>query len=132
MFTKFVLISIIQLYFYQTSFCVRVGHEVGGTSMDSTHYDRRVSQQQCLTNKQIKEQPQSIHWYNFKSSLSSTNNSNGSYLIPLQRQLVITNGEDRLVTRTSSNTINVNNRAPLGVDEATVDVIIDKQVRILV
>ena len=63
--------------------------------------------------------------------LSSTNNSNGNNLIPFRRQFIINNGEDRLVTRASSDTINVNNTDPLDIDQASLDVIVDKQVRLI-
>ncbi len=129
MFTKFFLIFIIQFYFFQTSFCVYYGHEVGGTSMDSTHYDRRVFKQQCPINNQLKEQRQIIYWSNAKSSSSSTNNNSGNNLITFRRQFTISNGENRLITRASSDTINVNNTDPLDIDQASLDVFVNKQVR---
>jgi hypothetical protein len=132
MFIKFLLILIIQFIFFQTSFCVHFGHEVGGTSMDSTHYDRRIFQQQCPVNNQLKEQRQVTSWSNIKSSSLSTNNSNGNNLTPYRRLFTINNGEDRLITRISSDTISVNNTDPLDIDQASVDIIVDKQVRILV
>jgi len=104
---------------------------VGGTSMDSTHYDRRVFQQQCPINNQLKEQRQIIYWSNAKSSSSSSNNSNGNNLIPFRRQFTISNGENRLITRASSGTINVTNTGPLDIDQASLDVIVNKQVRLI-
>ncbi len=129
MFRKFFLIYIIQFYFFQTSFCLRYGHEIGGTSMDSTHYDRRIFQQQCPINNQLKQQRQIIYWSNAKSS--STNNSNGNNLISFRRQFTINNGDDRLITKVSSETINVNNTDPLDIDQASMDIIVDKQVRFI-
>ncbi len=49
-------------------------------------------------------------------------------LIPFRRQLIINNGEDLLVTRASADTVNVNNTISLGIDQATVDIIVDNQV----
>lgn len=133
MFTKFfIIIFIIQFSFFQTIFSVLIGHEVGGTSMDSTHYDRRIFQQQCPVNNPLKDQHQYIYWSNAKSSsLSTTNNTNGNNLISYRKQFYINNADDRLVTRISSDTININNTDPLDIDQASVDVIVDKQVRIL-
>jgi len=130
MFTQFFGIVLVQLYFSQISFCVRFGHEVGRTSMDSTHYDRRILQQQCSINNQIKEQHQATYWITVRSSSSSTNNTNATNSIPFRRQLIINNGEDRLVTRASSGTINVDSTDPLGIDQALLNIIVDKQVRI--
>jgi hypothetical protein len=124
MFTKFFLISIIQLYLFQTSFSVRFGHEVGSTSMDSTHYDRRIFQQQCP----LKERYQATYWTNIKSS--SANNSNGSHVLLFKKQFIINNEEDRLVTRASSETVNVDNTDPLNIDQAVVHIVVNKQVRV--
>jgi len=97
--------------------------------MDSTHYDRRIFQQQCPINNQLKQQRQIIYWSNAKSS--STNNSNGNNLISFRRQFTINNGDDRLITKVSSGTINVNNTDPLDIDQASIDIIVDKQVRFI-
>jgi hypothetical protein len=97
--------------------------------MDSTHYDRRIFQQQCPINNQLKQQRQIIYWSNAKSS--STNNSNGNNLISFRRQFTINNGDDRLITKVSSETINVNNTDPLDIDQASMDIIVDKQVRFI-
>jgi hypothetical protein len=125
MFTKLLLIFILQFEFFQTSFSV----QVGGTSMDSTHYDRRIFQQQCPINNQLKEQSHVMYSSNAKSSLPSTNNSHKNNFIPIRRQYTINNGDDRLIIRASSGTINVNNTDPLDIDQAVVDVIVNKQVR---
>jgi hypothetical protein len=131
MFTQFFGIVLVQLYFSQISFCVRFGHEVGRTSMDSTHYDRRILQQQCSINNQIKEQHQATYWITVRSlSSSSTNNTSANNSISFRKQLIINNGEDRLVTRASSGTINVDTTDPLGIDQASLNIIVDKQVRI--
>lgn len=134
MFTKFFLIFIIQLNFFQTSFSIHYGHEVGGTSMDSTHYDRRIfQQQQCPINNQLKEQHQVIYWSNAKSSSlsSTTNNSNENSLISIRRQITINRGDDQLITRASSDTIHVNNTDPLDIDEASINIIVNQQVRFI-
>ena len=136
MFNKVFLISIIHFYFCRTLICVHhFGHEVGGTSMESTHYDRRIFQQQCSINDQMKEQYQVIYRTNFKSSSSSTTtnttiNNNRSSLILFQKRLISNLGEDRLVTRVSSDTIDINNTVPLNMDQSSVDIIVDKQVRV--
>jgi hypothetical protein len=127
MLIKFLLIFIVQFNCFQKSFCVRYGHEIGGTSMDSTHYDRRIFQQQCPINNQFN---QVIYWSNAQSSsLLLTNNSQGNSLIPIRRQFKINRGENQLIIRASSDTIHVNNTDPLDIDEASVNVIVDKQVR---
>ncbi|CAF0889821.1 unnamed protein product [Rotaria sordida] len=133
MFTKFILISIIQLYIIQTIFCVYFGHEVGRTSMDSTHYDRRIVQQQCPINNQMKESHQTKYFVNFKSlpsssSSSTTTNNNNSNLILIHGQFISNYEEDQLITRASSSPIDVNNTVPLSLDQATIDVIVDKQI----
>ncbi|CAF3370347.1 unnamed protein product [Rotaria sp. Silwood1] len=132
MFTKFFLISIIQLYIIQISLCVYVGHEVGRTSMDSTHYDRQFVQQQCPINNQIKESHQVTYLVNSKSlSSSSTNNNNNnneSKMISFHRQFIVNYEEDKLVTRASSSPIDVNNTVPLVIDQASIGVIVDKQI----
>ncbi len=125
MFTKFFLIFIIQLYLFQTSLSIRYGHEVGSTSMDSTHYDRQILQQQCP----IKKQYQATYWANITSL--STNNSNGTHVLLFRKQFIINNEQDRLVTRASSSTINVNNTDPLDIDQALVHITVDKQVRVI-
>ena len=124
---KLYFISIIQLLLLQISISIRFGYEVGSTSMDSTHYDRS---QQCPLNSDIKERNRKIFWTTIRSSSFIVNSSNQSSLIPFSRQLIVNNGEDRLVTRASSNTDNVNNTISLGIDQAVVDIIVDNQVRI--
>ncbi|CAF1177372.1 unnamed protein product [Rotaria sp. Silwood1] len=132
MYKKFYFISIIQLFLFQLSISIHIGHEVGSTSMDSTHYDRRILYQQCPLNNEIKDIYRTSFSATIRSPSSSltTNISNQSSLIPFRRQLIINNGEDRLVTRTLSNTINVNNTntIPLGIDQAAVDIIVDNQI----
>lgn len=125
----FIIIFLIQLNFFQTISSIHIG----GTSMDSTHYDRRLyQQQQCPINHSLKTQRQVISWSNIKSSLLSTNNSNnGNNLIPYRRQFSIYNGDDQLITRASSDTIHINNTNPLDIDQASIDIIVDKQVRTL-
>ena len=105
--------------------------------MESTHYDRRIVQQQCSINDRMKEQYQVTYRTNFKSLSSSsatttntTTNNNRSSLILFQKRLVSILGEDRLVTRVSSNTIDINNTVPLIMDQSSLDIIVDKQVRI--
>lgn len=121
------------IYFLQLCHLIlstHIGHEIGSTSMDSTHYDRRNFHQQCSLNNQIKEFSRPRFWLAVRSSPSSINNSNSNNLIPFRRQLITNNNndEDRLVTRTSSNPINKNETIPLDIDQATVDIIVDKQV----
>jgi len=127
--TKLYLISIIQLFLFQTSISIHIGHEVGSTSMDSTHYDRQIFHSHCPSNNEIKELNRATFWTTARSSSFAINNSNQSTLIPFRRQLIINNGEDRLVTRAASNTTNVNNTITLGIDQAHVDIIVDNQVR---
>jgi uncharacterized protein YdeI (BOF family) len=99
--------------------------------MDSTHYDRRILQQQCSINNQIKEQHQATYWITVRSlSSSSTNNTSANNSISFRKQLIINTGEDRLVTRASSGTINVDTTDPSGIDQASLNIIVDKQVRI--
>ena len=129
MYTKLYLITIIHLILFQISLSSRFGHEVGSTSMDSTHYDRRILHQQCPLNSAIKDLHRTSFWAAIRSSSLTANSSNQNLLIPFRRQLIINNGEDRLVTRASANTVNVNNTTSLGIDQATVDIIVDNQVR---
>ncbi|CAF1504777.1 unnamed protein product [Adineta steineri] len=131
MYTNFYFISIIQLLLFQTSISIHFGHEVGSSSMDSTHYDRRI----CSLNNEKKELNRASFWATIRSSPFTMNNTNQSNLIPFRRQLIINNGEDRLVTRSSPsvstlNTTNINNSIPLGIDQASVDIIVNNQVRI--
>ncbi|CAF0896915.1 unnamed protein product [Adineta steineri] len=119
MLTKFFFISLIQCYFFQISFCVHIG----GTSMDSTHYNRQLLQYQCPINNQIKEQHQTTYWINVRSfSLINDTNTNNS------RHLIFNNGEDRLITRASSGAIDVDNTDPLDIDQASMNIIVDKQI----
>jgi hypothetical protein len=129
MYTKLYLISIIHLILFQISISSRFGHEVGSTSMDSTHYDRRILHQQCPLNSVTKDSHRTSFWAAIRSSSLTANSSNQNLLIPFRRQLIINNGEDRLVTRASANTVNVNNTISLDIDQATVDIIVDNQVR---
>ncbi len=121
--------------FYYISFILlpavlsaRFGHEVGSTSMDSTHYDRRSFYHQCPLNSETKESSRARVWLAIRSSPLTINNSNQSNSIPFRRQLVQNNGEDRLVTRAPANTTSLNSTTPLGIDQATVDIVVDKQV----
>jgi hypothetical protein len=127
--TKLYFISIIQIILIQISISIHFGHEVGSTSMDSTHYDRRILHQQCSLNSETKDSHRTSFWAAIRSSSVTTNSSNQSHLIPFRRQLIVNNGENRLVTRASSDVVNVNNTIPLGIDQATVDIIVDNQVR---
>ncbi|CAF3665598.1 unnamed protein product [Adineta steineri] len=129
MYTNFYFISIIQLLLFQTSISIHFGHEVGSSSMDSTHYDRRI----CSLNNEKKELNRASFWATIRSSPFTMNNTNQSNLIPFRRQLIINNGEDRLVTRSSPsvstlNTTNINNSIPLGIDQASVDIIVNNQI----
>jgi len=128
MYTKLYFILIIQLINFHLSLTIRFGHEVGSTSMDSTHYDRRILSHQCPLNSEIKDLSRTRFWLAIRSSSLVNNSTNQNNLIPFRRQLIITNGEDnRLVTRASSNIINT---TLLSIDQATVDIIVDKQVKI--
>jgi hypothetical protein len=98
--------------------------------MDSTHYDRRIFSQQCPINSETKELPRPRFWLAVRSLSLTTNSSNQNNLIPFRRQLILNNVEDRLITRASSTTINLNNTTSLGIDQAKVDILVDKQVRI--
>jgi hypothetical protein len=131
MFTKFIWIFILQFNCFQRTLSVRYGYEVGGTSMDSTHYDRRIFQEQCPVNNQIKDQRQVIYWSNTQSTLSSTNNSQGNSLVPIRKQFIINRGDSQLITRASSDTIHVNNTESLDIDEASVHIVVEQQVRFL-
>ena len=131
--TKLALISLIQLFLLHSSISVQLGHEVGSTSMDSTHYDRRIIHQQCsLNNNDVKDLNRASFWATIRSpSPSTVNSTNQTQLVPFRRQLIINNGEDRLVTRSpSSNTTNTNQTTLLGIDQATVDIIVDNQVEL--
>jgi len=129
MYIKFYLIFIIQLISFHLSISIRFGHEVGSTSMDSTHYDRRTLNQQCPLNSETKELSRRRFWFAVRSSSLTNNSNNQNNLIPFRRQLIINNGEERLVTRASSNKINLNNTISLSIDQAIVDIIVDKQVK---
>ncbi|CAF3282215.1 unnamed protein product [Rotaria socialis] len=128
MFARIFLISIVQLYIFRTSFCLYYGHEVGHTSMESTHYDRRILQQQCPINNQLKESHQTTYLANFKSFPLTSPINNGSGLISSRKQFIVSYEEDTLVTRASSDTIDINNRSPLSMDQAALDIIVDKQI----
>jgi hypothetical protein len=97
--------------------------------MDSTHYDRRIFQEQCSINNQFKNLHQVIDWSNTQSSLTLVNNSQGNYLIPIRKQFNINRGDNQLIIRASSDTIHVNNTDRLNIDEASVHVIVDQKVR---
>lgn len=102
--------------------------------MDSTHYDRRIFHDQCLVNHEKKELPRERFWLITRSSSSTAMNNNSvtqQSIVPLRRQLVTNNGEDRLVTRTSPNSMTENQTISLGIDQAMIDIIVDKQVRII-
>ncbi len=131
MYTKFNLIVLLQLIYFHTCISHRFGHEVGSSSMDSTHYDRRNFHDHCSLNSESKEFPRERFWLAVRSSssASSMNNNTQKNLIPFRRQLIMNNGEDRLVTRASPNTIALNNTISLGIDQAITYIIVDKQVR---
>ncbi len=130
MYTKLNLIFLLQLIYFHKCISHRFGHQVGSTSMDSTHYDRRNFNDQCLSNSETKELQRERFWLAIRSSSSSMNNNTQKNLIPFRRQLITNNGgEDRLIIRTSPNTITLNNTIELGIDQALIDIIVDKQVR---
>lgn len=123
-------IVIIHLFLLQTISSIRLGHEVGSSSMDSTHYDRRILYQQCPSSSEPKDLHRATFWVAVRSASITSNSSNQTNVIPIRRQLIINNGEDRLVTRTTSNKTNVNNATnQWGIDQATMDIIVDNQVR---
>lgn len=123
------LIFLVNFCLIQTSFSIHYGHEVGGTSMDSTHYDRRLFQQQCPINNKNNNQHQVIYWSNIKSTTTTTSNTtNENTLIPIRKKFFINRGDDQYLFKPSSGTINVNNTDPLDIDEAFVTITVDKQV----
>ena len=97
---------ILQLCSRHASVAVRLDHELGRTSMDSTHYDRRLVQQPC-----------------------PTKNVNLNSLIPLSNALIGIREDNTLVNR-ASGAIDVNNDHPLGIDEALVNIEVDTQVKL--
>lgn len=97
--------------------------------MDSTHYDRRVVHDQCVTSNEPKELPRERFWLIIRSVAASNNNNNTQQsIVPIRRQLITNNGEDRLVIRTSPNALAENRTVRLAIDQAMVDIIVDKQV----
>ena len=112
---------ILQLSFLHGSIGVRVGHEVGRTSMDSTHYDRRLVQQPCPSDRFQPQVQTALFW----TTSGSTKNTS---LISLSNPLIDIREDDSLVTR-ASGAIDVNIDNPLGIDEALVNIDVDKQVR---
>lgn len=132
MYKRFNSILILLLSFlFQLSISTRNGYEVGSSSMDSTHYDRRISYKKCPVNSEAKDLYRTTYWAIVRSSTTSNHSSNQtSSFIPFRRQLIVNNGEDRLITRASTNSANVNNTTTLGIDQAAVDIIVDNQVRI--
>jgi hypothetical protein len=117
-----------------TSNGIHVDTDVGSTSMDSTHYDRRLLQQkqaQCFrSNEHNDVYHRETFWTTARSLSLAINNSNTSQWIPFRRQLILNIGDERLVTRTSSNNVNGTRTNSLGIDQASVDIIVDKQVSI--
>ena len=100
--------------------------------MDSTHYDRRIFQNQCLVHRERKELPRERFWLIIRSiAAASATNTTEKNIVPLRRQLVTSSGEDRLVTRTSPNAMTDNRTITLGIDQAMIDIIVDKQVRFI-
>lgn len=124
------IVSLHLLLLAQLHAAVQLGHEVGSSSMDSTHYDRRIGHQHCsANNNEGKELNRASFWATVRSLSLPANNTNQSQLIPFRRQLISSNGEDRLVTRApSSNATNANQTHALGIDQATVDITVDSQV----
>ena len=125
MYTKLLWIFLLQ--FIVSNSCVsshHFGHEVGSTSMDSTHYDRRILHDQC---PRIGETRRERFWLAIRSSSMSNQTQTNS--IPFRRQLITNNGEDRLVIRTSPNLNSSNQTISLEIDQAMVDILVDKQVR---
>ncbi|UJR27883.1 hypothetical protein I4U23_009148 [Adineta vaga] len=123
------------LFFYllQLSVSIYADYEIGGTSMDSTHYDRRLLQQHCLKHNQVNEPYQSNYWITVRSlpALSMNNNSSNDITnnsIGFRRQLIFNNEYDRLVTRVSSGAIDLNNERPLGIDQASINITVDQQI----
>lgn len=113
---------------FQTCFSL---HHIGSTSMDSTHYDRRIVHDQCVINHQPKELSRERFWLIIRSiatSNSSASNTQQS-IVPIRKQLITNNGEDRLVIRTSPNILTENRTVNLGIDQTMVDIIVDKQVK---
>ena len=97
--------------------------------MDSTHYDRRIVHDQCVTSNEPKELSRERFWLVIRSvAASNTNNNTQQSIVPIQRQLVTNDGEDRLVIRSSPNAVTENRTVTLSIDQAMVDIIVDKQV----
>ena len=120
------------LLFYLFEFSI--AQQIGGTSMDSTHYDRRLFQQkQCYAPNQPKELYQSNYWITVRSVPSfDMNNSFINNSLAFQRQLIFRNQHDRLVTRVSSGAIDLNNTRPLGIDQASINITVDQQVSMMI
>lgn len=127
----FHLLSLLSLLLFSFTSANRFGYDVGSTSMDSTHYDRRLFHDQCSTSN---DSPRSSFWATARSlsssSSSSANASNTTQWIPFRRQLIVNNGDERLVTRIPITTANntINQTRILGIDQATVDILVDNQV----
>lgn len=121
------LLLLLSLSLSSTS-ATRFGYDVGSTSMDSTHYDRRLFHDQCPTSHDL---TRASFWATARSlSPPSANASNATQWIPFRRQLIVNNGDERLVTRVPIATANstANQTRILGIDQATVDILVDNQV----
>lgn len=110
MLRKVLWILFLQINLIEILFALHYGHEVGRTSMDSTHYDRQRFEQICSSNKQ--------HRY-----LSSSNSNS----ISMQKQLKL-NREDILFNlKDDSDAININQTDPLDMDQASLNISVDQQ-----
>ena len=122
--------SLFLLLLLRASTGVRLGHEVGSTSMDSTHYDRRLLPDQCslASGAASRESSRSTFWAAARSLASPLNSTNESSLIPLRRQLIVNTDDERLVTKTPFSSVNTTRTKALTIDQATVDIVVDNQV----
>lgn len=99
--------------------------------MDSTHYDRRLFHQNCPMGNPLKELQRTSFWAAAPRSLVSNSNitSNSTPLMPFSRQLSLNNGDERLIKRSPPATNNSTRLSSLGIDQATVDIVVENQVR---
>lgn len=96
---------------------------VGGSSMESTHFDRELRDRQCGV------RAQQGHWITVRSQTPTVSNSSMNDSTVVRKLRIYNDADDRLMTRVSSETFKINSADPLRIDQAALNVTVDRQVR---
>lgn len=128
MLAKVLIPVLLQFWAIEFSFSLHYGHEVGGTSMESTHYDRQTC---SIEEKSLPNLPhQVIRWSTMKSiSAINSNYSPEIFFIPIRKQFQLNRGENLVTLKDDSDVVNINITDILDMDQASMNISVHKQVR---